>query len=63
LKYEADLKKDGYDGFLHYKITPKAIQELVKHLRILHCLFIGLSVDEYYFIRYHVTPKLPNIVN
>ena len=63
LKYEADLKKDGYDGFLDYKITPKAIEELVKHLRILHSIFIGLSVDEYYFSRYNVTPKLPSLVN
>ena len=63
LEYEEGLEKDGYDGFLHYKITPKTIQELVKHLRILHSIFIGLSVDEYYFIRYNVNPQLPSIVN
>jgi hypothetical protein len=62
LEYEEGLKKDGYDGFLHYKITPEAIQELVKHLRVLHSIFIGLSVDEYYFIRYNVNPQLPGMV-
>ncbi|MEY3199267.1 MAG: hypothetical protein RJA13_1225 [Bacteroidota bacterium] len=63
LEYEESLHKDGYDGQLNYKITPKAVQELVKHLRVLHCIFVGLALDEYYFMRYNVGLQLPKVLN
>ncbi len=62
LENEEGLERDGYEGFLNYKITPKAVQELVKHLRVLHCIFIGLALDEYYFMRYNVGLQLPSVV-
>jgi hypothetical protein len=63
LEHEESLRKDGYEGQLNYKVTPKAVQELVKHLRVLHCIFVGLALDEYYFMRYNVGLQLPKVVN
>jgi len=62
LEYEEGLRKDGYEGQLNYKITPRAVQELVKHLRVLHCIFVGLALDEYYFVRYNVGLQLPGVM-
>ena len=64
LEYEESLREDGYEGRQNYKITSKAvIQELVKYLRMLHCIFIGLALDEYYFVHYNVKLQSPKVLN
>jgi hypothetical protein len=63
LEYEEGLKAEGFEASLEYRIdTPQCVKKLTKYLRILHCVFVGLATDEYYFLRYAVNPQLPNLL-
>ena len=59
---EQQLKKAGYTPSLDYKVTVNCIKELRHYLGLLHCMFASFAVDEYYFLRYNVTPKLPGLL-
>ena len=59
---EQQLKKAGYTPSLDYKVTVNCIKELRHYLGLLHCIFTSFAVDEYYFLRYNVTPKLPGLL-
>ena len=35
--------------------------EFKRYLRLLHCLIIGLTSDEYFFYHYHIVPQFPSL--
>lgn len=62
LEYEERLKAASYDKSLDYRVTHDCLQSLFKHLKILHCVVASLAADDYYFLRYNLRPKLPDLL-